>query len=64
MLKTLYSIVRLVAYVSGIAGLVLILVARRTAGPGIGLAEVGFILLVIMFVCFVISYFVYFIKRG
>lgn len=64
MLTTLYSILRLVAYGCGITGLALILVARRTAGPGMGLAEVGFLLLVVMFVCFVISYFVYFIKRG
>ncbi len=64
MLNTLYSILRVVAYVCGITGLALIFTARRTAGPGLGMAEVGYILLIIMFGCFLISYLLYFIKRG
>ncbi len=62
-LTVLYSTLRMAGYAFGVGGLVLILMARRSEGLGTGVAQAGFILLVAMFVCFTVSYAVYFMRK-
>jgi hypothetical protein len=55
----LYNILRIVAYVSGLAGMVLFVTARQSAEPHAMRAAAGGILLIASFICFLGTYVIY-----
>lgn len=60
-MRRFYLGVRLAGYAFGLSGAALILAGRMTADPAAGnrRAEIGFVLLVAMFLFFVVSYGIY-----
>lgn len=55
----LYNIFRLVAYIAGLAGMVLFVTARQSAEPQTMQAATGGILLIVSFICFLGTYVIY-----
>jgi len=54
-----YQILRIAAYVAGLVGMVLFVTARQSAEPQGIRAAAGGILLIVSFVCFLATYFIY-----
>jgi hypothetical protein len=48
----IYNILRIVAYIAGLAGMVLFVTARQSAEPQTMRAAAGGILLIVSFVCY------------
>ncbi|MBU0679272.1 MAG: hypothetical protein KJ626_14315 [Verrucomicrobia bacterium] len=59
-MKKAHFILRITGYVSGLLGLLLLVVGRNISGSSENLASIGAGLLVLMFVTFALSYVVYF----
>jgi len=59
----LYNILRIVAYIAGLAGMVLFVTARQSAEPQAMRAAAGGILLIASFICFMGTYVVYLAVR-
>jgi len=55
----LYNILRVVAYIAGLAGMVLFVMARQSAESQAMRAAVGGILLIVSFICFMGTYVIY-----
>ena len=55
----LYNILRIVAYIAGLAGMVLFVTARQSAEPQTMRAAAGGILLIVSFICFLGTYAIY-----
>jgi hypothetical protein len=55
----IYNILRIVAYIAGLAGMVLFVTARQSAEPQTMRAAAGGILLIVSFVCFLGTYVIY-----
>ena len=58
MVKT-YNILRIVAYIAGLAGMVLFVTARQSAEPHAMRAATGGALLIVSFICFMGTYVIY-----
>lgn len=59
----LYNIVRIVAYIAGLAGMALFVTARQSAEPQTMRAAAGGILLIVSFICFIGTYVIYLAVR-
>jgi hypothetical protein len=59
----LYNILRIVAYIAGLAGMTLFVTARQSAEPQSLRAASGGILLILSFICFLGTYVVYLTVR-
>lgn len=55
----IYSLFRIVAYVAGLAGMVLFVTARQSAEPQAMRAAAGGSLLIVSFICFLATYIIY-----
>jgi hypothetical protein len=55
----LYQILRVVAYIAGLAGMVLFVTARQSAEPQAMRAATGGSLLIVSFICFLCTYVIY-----
>ena len=62
MVKT-YNILRIVAYIAGLAGMALFVTARQSAEPQSLRAAAGGILLILSFICFLGTYGIYLAVR-
>ena len=63
----IYSILRIVAYIAGLAGMVLFVTARQSADAQPVRAAAGGALLILSFICFLGTYIIYLairLKRG
>jgi hypothetical protein len=58
-----YNILRIVAYVAGLVGMVLFMTARQSAEPQAMRAAAGGILLIVSFICFLGTYIIYLAVR-
>ena len=54
-----YNILRIAAYIAGLAGMVLFVTARQSAEPQTARAAVGGTLLIVSFACFMATYVIY-----
>ena len=59
----LYNILRIVAYIAGLAGMALFVTARQSAEPQTMRAAAGGILLIVSFICFLGTYVIYLAVR-
>ena len=59
----IYSILRIAAYIAGLAGMVLFVTARQSAEPQTARAAIGGVLLILSFVCFLGTYVIYLAVR-
>jgi hypothetical protein len=59
----LYNILRVVAYITGLVGMVLFMTARQSAEPQATRATAGGILLITSFICFLGTYAIYMVVR-
>ena len=59
----LYNVLRIVAYIAGLAGMVLFVTARQSAEPHAMRAAAGGILLISSFICFLGTYVIYLAVR-
>jgi cbb3-type cytochrome oxidase subunit 3 len=59
----IYNILRVVAYIAGLAGMVLFVTARQSAEPQTMRAAAGGILLIVSFICFLGTYAIYLAVR-
>ena len=58
-----YNILRIVAYIAGLAGMTLFVTARQSAEPQNVRAAAGGILLILSFICFLGTYVIYLAVR-
>ena len=59
----LYNIIRIVAYITGLVGMVLFMTARQSAEPQSMRAAAGGILLITSFICFLGTYAIYLVVQ-